>query len=51
MKARSDGRLQCLERKIVALTLPAAGELARHGIRLVAIAPGIFETPVLQGLP
>ena len=36
---------------IVALTLPAARELARHGIRVVAIAPGIFSTPMLQGLP
>jgi NAD(P)-dependent dehydrogenase (short-subunit alcohol dehydrogenase family) len=36
---------------IVALTLPAARELARYGIRVVAIAPGIFETPMLQGLP
>jgi NAD(P)-dependent dehydrogenase (short-subunit alcohol dehydrogenase family) len=36
---------------IVALTLPAARELARYGIRVVAIAPGIFATPMLQGLP
>lgn len=36
---------------IAALTLPAARELARHGIRVVAIAPGIFETPMLMGLP
>jgi NAD(P)-dependent dehydrogenase (short-subunit alcohol dehydrogenase family) len=36
---------------IAALTLPAARELARHGIRVVTIAPGIFETPMLQGLP
>lgn len=36
---------------VVALTLPAARELARHGIRVVTIAPGIFETPMLQGLP
>jgi NAD(P)-dependent dehydrogenase (short-subunit alcohol dehydrogenase family) len=36
---------------IVALTLPAARELARNGIRVVAIAPGIFATPMLQGLP
>lgn len=32
------------------LTLPAARELARHGIRVVAIAPGIFDTPMVQGL-
>ncbi len=36
---------------IVALTLPAARELARHGIRVLAIAPGIFDTPMLAGLP
>ena len=36
---------------IVALTLPAARELARYGVRVVAIAPGVFETPMLQGLP
>src|SRR5205823_5929636 len=35
---------------IVALTLPAARELARYGIRVVAIAPGIFATPMLEGL-
>lgn len=32
---------------IVAMTLPAARELARTGIRVMAIAPGIFETPLL----
>jgi NAD(P)-dependent dehydrogenase (short-subunit alcohol dehydrogenase family) len=36
---------------IVSLTLPAARELARSGVRVVAIAPGIFETPMLLGLP
>jgi NAD(P)-dependent dehydrogenase (short-subunit alcohol dehydrogenase family) len=36
---------------IVSLTLPAARQLARYGIRVVAIAPGIRETPMLQGLP
>ncbi|MGH6921083.1 MAG: SDR family NAD(P)-dependent oxidoreductase [Geminicoccaceae bacterium] len=36
---------------IAALTLPAARELASHGIRVVTIAPGIFETPMLMGLP
>ncbi len=36
---------------IVALTLPAARELARWGIRVLAIAPGIFATPMLSGLP
>ncbi len=36
---------------VAAMTLPAARELARHGIRVVAIAPGIFDTPMLAGLP
>ena len=36
---------------IVSLTLPAARELARYGVRVVAIAPGLFATPMLQGLP
>jgi NAD(P)-dependent dehydrogenase (short-subunit alcohol dehydrogenase family) len=36
---------------VVALTLPAARELARFGIRVMTIAPGIFDTPLLAGLP
>ena len=36
---------------VVALTLPSARELARHGIRVVTIAPGLFDTPLLAGLP
>jgi NAD(P)-dependent dehydrogenase (short-subunit alcohol dehydrogenase family) len=36
---------------VVGLTLPAARELARSGIRVVTIAPGLFETPMLAGLP
>ena len=35
---------------IVSLTLPAARELARFGIRVMAIAPGIFETPMMAGM-
>jgi NAD(P)-dependent dehydrogenase (short-subunit alcohol dehydrogenase family) len=35
---------------VVALTLPVARELARHGIRVVTVAPGIFDTPMLAGL-
>ncbi len=36
---------------IAALTLPVARELARFGIRVLAIAPGLFMTPLLAGLP
>jgi len=36
---------------IVALTLPAARELARFGIRVLTIAPGLFNTPLLEELP
>lgn len=36
---------------VVALALPAARELARFGIRVMTIAPGIFDTPLLAGLP
>ncbi|HTS78911.1 MAG TPA: SDR family NAD(P)-dependent oxidoreductase [Bryobacteraceae bacterium] len=36
---------------IVALTMPAARELAQFGIRVMTIAPGIFLTPLLKGLP
>lgn len=36
---------------IVALTLPVARELARYGIRVVTIAPGIFATPMMGGMP
>jgi NAD(P)-dependent dehydrogenase (short-subunit alcohol dehydrogenase family) len=36
---------------IVSLTLPAARELARHGVRVLPIAPGIFATPMVEGLP
>jgi NAD(P)-dependent dehydrogenase (short-subunit alcohol dehydrogenase family) len=34
---------------VAALTLPAARELARHGIRVVTIAPGVFATPMMAG--
>src|SRR5215216_1662883 len=36
---------------VVALTLPVARELAASGIRVVAIAPGIFDTPMMAALP
>jgi NAD(P)-dependent dehydrogenase (short-subunit alcohol dehydrogenase family) len=36
---------------VVGLTLPAARELARFGIRVVTIAPGLFQTPMMASLP
>jgi NAD(P)-dependent dehydrogenase (short-subunit alcohol dehydrogenase family) len=36
---------------IVSLTMPAARELAQVGVRVLAIAPGIFSTPMLRALP
>lgn len=36
---------------IVGMSLPIARDLAEHGIRINAIAPGIFETPMVQGMP
>jgi NAD(P)-dependent dehydrogenase (short-subunit alcohol dehydrogenase family) len=36
---------------VVGLTLPSARELARHGIRVVTVAPGLFDTPLLANLP
>lgn len=35
---------------VVGLTLPAARELAKFGIRVVTVAPGLFETPMLGGM-
>ena len=36
---------------VVGMTLPIAREFAEYGIRVVTIAPGLFETPMLAGLP
>ncbi len=36
---------------VASMTLPAARELAKSGVRVLAIAPGIFGTPMLYGLP
>ncbi len=36
---------------IVGMTLPVARELAVHGIRVMTIAPGLFETPMFDSLP
>ena len=36
---------------VVALTLPAARELAQFGIRVVTVAPGLIGTPMLHAMP
>lgn len=36
---------------VAAMTLPVARDLARSGIRVMCIAPGIFETPMMAGMP
>jgi NAD(P)-dependent dehydrogenase (short-subunit alcohol dehydrogenase family) len=36
---------------VAALTLPLARELGKHGIRVVSIAPGVFDTPMMQAAP
>jgi NAD(P)-dependent dehydrogenase (short-subunit alcohol dehydrogenase family) len=36
---------------VVGLTLPVARELAAHAIRVMTIAPGLFDTPMMAGLP
>ncbi|GGX82632.1 short-chain dehydrogenase [Litchfieldella qijiaojingensis] len=36
---------------VVGMTLPLARELSRHGIRVMSIAPGVFETPMMSELP
>jgi NAD(P)-dependent dehydrogenase (short-subunit alcohol dehydrogenase family) len=36
---------------VVGMTLPAARELARAGVRVVTIAPGLFQTPMVEALP
>ena len=36
---------------VVSMTLPAARELARAGVRVMTIAPGLFQTPMVAGLP
>ncbi|MEM7505275.1 MAG: SDR family NAD(P)-dependent oxidoreductase [Pseudomonadota bacterium] len=36
---------------VASLTLPMARDLARDGVRVMAIAPGLFATPMLRGLP
>ena len=36
---------------VASMTLPAARELARFGIRVVSLAPGVFDTPMMQAMP
>jgi NAD(P)-dependent dehydrogenase (short-subunit alcohol dehydrogenase family) len=36
---------------VVGMTLPIARELARFGVRVMTIAPGVFHTPMVDGLP
>jgi NAD(P)-dependent dehydrogenase (short-subunit alcohol dehydrogenase family) len=36
---------------LVGMTLPLARDLSQHGVRVVTIAPGLFLTPLMQGLP
>lgn len=36
---------------VVGMSLPAARELSRHAIRVMAIAPGVFETPMMNDIP
>ena len=36
---------------VVGMTLPIARDLARSGIRIATIAPGLFRTPMMEGLP
>ena len=37
--------------EVICMSLPIAGDLARHGIRNMTIAPGIFSTPRRFGMP
>ena len=50
-RADRPGRLRGSKGGVAALTLPAARELARYGIRVVTIAPGIFDTPMMAAMP
>ena len=36
---------------VVAMTLPIARELARFGVRVMTVAPGVFHTPMVDGMP
>src|SRR5438874_9859905 len=43
--------LSATKAAVAGMTLPIARELARFGIRCVSIAPGIFHTPMMDGMP
>ena len=45
------GGLRASKAGVAGMTLPLARELARFGIRVMTIAPGTFDTPMLAGLP
>lgn len=45
------GATQASKGGVVAMTLPIARELARYGVRVMTIAPGIMETPMLKAMP
>jgi len=49
--AAYDGQMGQAAYAVAGLTLPMARDLARSGIRVMAIAPGIFETPMMLGMP
>lgn len=36
---------------VIGMTLPMARDLAQYGIRVMSVAPGLFKTPLLAGLP
>ena len=54
--AADDGQIgQCAyaasKAGVAGMTLPLARDLARYGIRVVTIAPGVFDTPMMQDMP
>ena len=50
-RADRAGGVRASKGGVVGMTLPIARELARYGIRVMTIAPGIFETPMMASLP
>ena len=43
--------MQGMKGGVVGMTLPIARDLSRSGIRVMTIAPGLFKTPMMAGLP